>query len=69
MPNMKRIVFALCATIISLSTTAQGNLEKRLQGNPKVDNLVNEVTALGGNPDVSYYFDGKFHRQSESSLI
>ena len=59
---MKRIVFALCAISISLSTMAQGNLLKRLQGNPKVDNLVNEVTALGGNPDVSYYFDGKFHK-------
>lgn len=59
---MKRIVFALCAISISLSTMAQGTLEKRLQGNPKVDNLVNEVTALGGNPDVSYYFDGKFHK-------
>ena len=62
MKNMKRIALALCATIVSLSTTAQGTLEKRLQGNPKVDNLVNEVTALGGNPDVSYYFDGKFHK-------
>ena len=62
MKNMKRIVFALCATIISLSTTAQGTLQERLQGNPKIDNLVNEVTALGGNPDVSYYFDGKFHK-------
>ena len=59
---MKRIAFALCATIVSLSTTAQGTLLKRLQGNPKIDNLVNEVTALGGNPDVSYYFDGKFHK-------
>lgn len=59
---MKRIVFALCAISISLSTMAQGTLEKRLQGNPKVDNLVNEVSTLGGNPDVSYYFDGKFHK-------
>ena len=59
---MKRIAFALCATIVSLGMTAQGTLLKRLQGNPKVDNLVNEVTALGGNPDVSYYFDGKFHK-------
>ena len=59
---MKRIVFALCAISISLSTMAQGTLEKRLQGNPKVDNLVNEVSALGGNPDVSFYFDGKFHK-------
>ena len=59
---MNRIALALCATIVSLSTTAQRTLEKRLQGNPKVDNLVNEVTALGGNPDVSYYFDGKFHK-------
>ena len=59
---MKRIVFALCAISIPLSTMAQGTLEKRLQGNPKVDNLVNEVSALGGNPDVSYYFDGKFHK-------
>lgn len=62
MKNMKRIALALCATIVSLSTTAQGTLLKRLQGNPKIDNLVNEVTALGGNPDVSCYFDGKFHK-------
>ena len=59
---MKRIAFALCATIVSLSTMAQGTLLKRLQSNPKVDSLVNEVSALGGNPDVSYYFDGKFHK-------
>ena len=59
---MKRIALALCATIVSLSTTAQGTLEKRLQGNPKIDILVNEVSALGSNPDVSYYFDGKFHK-------
>ena len=59
---MKRIALALCATIVSLSTTAQGTLQKRLQGNPKIDSLVNEVTALGGNPDVSYYFDGKLHK-------
>ena len=59
---MKRIAFALCATIVSLGTTAQGTLLKRLQGNPKVDNLVSEVSALGANPDVSYYFDGKFHK-------
>jgi hypothetical protein len=60
--DMKRIVFALCAISIALSTMAQGTLQKRLQGNPKVDNLVNEVTALSGNPDVSYYFDGKSHK-------
>ena len=59
---MKRIAFALCATIVSLGMTAQGTLLKRLQGNPKVESLVNEVTTLGGNPDVSYYFDGKFHK-------
>ena len=59
---MKRIALALCATIVSLCTTAQGTLQKRLQGSPMIDSLVNEVSALDGNPDVSYYFDGKFHK-------
>lgn len=59
---MKRITFALCAACIALSTMAQGTLQKRLQGNPKIDSLVNEVTALGGNGKVSYYYDGKLHK-------
>ena len=59
---MKRITFALCFTFISLCTMAQGTLQKRLQGNPKIDSLTSEVKALGGNPRVSYYFDGKFHK-------
>jgi len=59
---MKRIVFALCAISISLSTTAQGNLEKRLQGSPVVDSLVSKVNALGGNASVSYYNDGRLHK-------
>ena len=59
---MKRITFTLCFTFISLCTMAQGTHQKRLQGNPKIDSLTSEVKALGGNPRVSYYFDGKFHK-------
>ena len=60
---MKRIALALCATIVSLSTTAQGTLLKRLQGNPKIDSLVsfvNEVMRERGN--VYYHYDGKLHK-------
>lgn len=59
---MKRITFALCATFISVGTMAQGTLQKRLQGNPKIDSLVSEVAALGGNGTVNYYYDGKLHK-------
>jgi hypothetical protein len=59
---MKRIAFALCATFISVGTIAQGTLQKRLQGNPKIDSLVSEVAALGGNGTVNYYYDGKLHK-------
>ena len=37
--EMKRIAFALWATIVSRSTTAQGTLLKRLQGNLMIDSL------------------------------
>lgn len=59
---MKRIAFALCATCISLCTMAQGNLEKGLYSNPKIESLVSEVKALGGNPKVYYNYDGKLHK-------
>ncbi len=59
---MKRTVFALCATIIALSTSAQGTIQQRLQGHPKIDSLVSEVTALGGSCHVSYYYDGRLHK-------
>ena len=59
---MKRIAFALCAISISLSTTAQGTLQERLQGNPKIDSLVKDLSALRGSIDVIYYFDGKYHK-------
>ena len=59
---MKRITWALCAAIIALSTMAQTTLQKRLQGNPKIDSLVSEVTALGGSCRVSYYYDGRLHK-------
>ena len=59
---MKRIAFALCAISISLSTMAQGTLQERLQGNPKIDSLVKELSALRGSIDVLYYFDGKYHK-------
>ena len=59
---MKRITFALFATFIAVGTMAQVTLQKRLQGNPKIDSLVNEVAALGGGGNVSYYYDGKLHK-------
>ena len=52
---MKRITFALCIILISLSTMAQGTLQERLKGNPKIDSLVSKVAALGGSGQVSYY--------------
>ena len=59
---MKRIAFALCATIVSLSTTAQGTLLKRLQGNPKIDSLAVYMYNQGAVPEVTYSFDGKLHK-------
>ena len=59
---MKRITFALCAILISLSTMAQGTLQERLKGNPMIDSLVSKVAALGGSGQVSYYYDGKLHK-------
>ena len=59
---MKRTVFALCATIIALSTTAQGTIQQRLKGNPKIDSLVSEMEALGRSVRVSYYYDGRLHK-------
>lgn len=59
---MKRTVFALCATIISLSTLAQGTIQQRLQGHPKIDSLVSEMEALGRSARVSYYYDGRLHK-------
>ena len=59
---MKRITIALCATFLSLSSLAQGTLQQRLQGNPKIDSLVSKVAALGGNGEVTYYYDGKLHK-------
>ena len=59
---MKRITIALCATFLSLSSLAQGTLQQRLQGNPKIDSLVSKVAALGGNREVTYYYDGKLHK-------
>lgn len=59
---MKRLLFALCATFIALNMMGQGTLQKRLQGNPKIDSLVNEVAALGESGKVSYYYDGKLHK-------
>ena len=59
---MKRTVFALCAIIIALSTMAQGTIQQRLQGNPKIDSLVSEMEALGRNVRVSYYYDGRLHK-------
>ena len=59
---MKRITFALCIILISLSTMAQGTLQERLKGNPKIDSLVSKVAALGGSGQVSYYYDGKLHK-------
>lgn len=59
---MKRTVFALCAILIALCTSAQGTIQQRLQGHPKIDSLVSEVTALGGSCHVSYYYDGRLHK-------
>ena len=61
---MKRIAFSLCATIVSLSTTAQGTLLKRLQGNPMIDSLANYVYNIGTSvPDwITYSYDGKYHK-------
>jgi len=59
---MKRITFALFAAFIAVGTMAQVTLQKRLQGNPKIDSLVNEVAVLGGGGNVSYYYDGKLHK-------
>ena len=59
---MKRIAFALCATIVSLSMTAQVNIEKRLPGNPMIDSLAIYAYNLGSIPEVTYSYDGKFHK-------
>ena len=59
---MKRIIFALCATIVSLSATAQGTLLTRLQGDPKIDSLAIYAYNLGSIPEVTYSYDGKFHK-------
>lgn len=59
---MKRIALALFATIVTLGTLAQGTLQKRLQGNPKIDSLMSDVAARGGSPQVYYYYDGKLHK-------
>ena len=59
---MKRIAFALCATIVSLCTMAQGTLLKRLQGNPKIDSLAIYAYNQGIVPEVTYSYDGKLHK-------
>ena len=59
---MKRTLFALCAILISLCTTAQGTIQQRLKSNPKIDSLVSEMEALGRNVHVSYYYDGRLHK-------
>jgi len=59
---MKRIVFALCATCISLGMLAQPKSFQRLQGNPKIESLTSELYKLGAHPQVSYYYDGKLHK-------
>ena len=59
---MKRTVFALCAIIVSLYATAQGTIQQRLQGHPKIDSLVSEMEALGRSVRVSYYYDGRIHK-------
>ena len=59
---MKRTVFSLCATIISLCASAQGIIQQRLQGHPKIDSLVSEMEALGRSVRVSYYYDGRLHK-------
>ncbi len=61
--DMKRIAFALCATIVSLSTMAQGTLLKRLQGNPKIDSLAIYAYNIGTDvPEWIYSYDGKYHK-------
>ena len=59
---MKRTVFALCAIIVSLYATAQGTIQQRLQGHPKIDSLVSEMEALGRSVRLSYYYDGRLHK-------
>ena len=59
---MKRTLFALCAILISLCTTAQGTIQQRLKSNPKIDSLVSEMEALGRSVHVSYYYDGRLHK-------
>ena len=59
---MKKIIFTLCATFIALSTMAQGTLQERMQGNPKIDSLVSVVQALGGSAQVSYDYHGRLHK-------
>jgi len=61
--NMKRLIFALCATVVSLSTMAQGTLLKRLQGNPKIDSLAIYAYNIGTDvPEWIYSYDGKYHK-------
>ena len=67
--DMKRIVFALCATIVSLSTTAQGTLLKRLQGNPKIDSLAIYAYNQGSVPEVIYSYDGKLHKTVDIRFV
>ena len=60
---MKRTVLALIAIIISLCAGhAQGTIQQRLQGHPKIDSLVSEMEALGRSVRVSYYYDGRLHK-------
>ena len=66
---MKRIVFALCAACISLGAMAQSKFAQRLQVNPKIDSLVQEVYDQGGHPDVTYYYDGKLHKAVNVSFM
>ena len=66
---MKRIAFALCAASISIGTMAQTKLGQRLQANPKIDSLVQEVYDQGGHPDVTYYYDGKLHKTVNVSFM
>ncbi len=57
---MKRTVLALIAIIISLCAGhAQGTIQQRLQGHPKIDSLVSEMEALGRSVRVSYYYDDR----------
>ena len=59
---MKRTLFALCAILLSLCTTAQGTIQQRLKSNPKIDSLVSEMEALGRSVHISYYYDGRLHK-------